>query len=122
MSAHFEIFARPLEANLSTSAVVSDIAELAGAELTSDAEHPDEYTGLHGRTVVEVFVNHGLESDDGMPFDDHPYMIRFRNLDHNSDTERQFMTETYDRFAQTSRYSIFATQDIQVVLSSAIQA
>ena len=121
MSTHVEIFVRPLDASMSVPAVAADIGRLTDTELTSDAEHPGEYVGVRGRTVVEMFVDHGLENDDGMPFADHPYMIRFRNLDHDSDEECRLMKETYEKVTKTSRYSAFATRDIQVVLSSDIR-
>jgi hypothetical protein len=121
MSVHVEIFVRPLDASKSASAVAADIGRLTDTELTSDAENPGEYVGVHSRTVIEMFVDHGLENDDYMPFADHPYMIRFCNLDHDADEEYRLMKETYEKVIHTGRYSTFATRDIQVVLSSDIR-
>jgi hypothetical protein len=48
-------------------------------------------------------------------------MIRFRDLDHDSDDEARLMKDTYEEVVHTGRYSAFATRDIQVVLSSDVR-
>ena len=121
MSAHVEIFVRPLTAGVLAPTVAADVGELAGVTLASDPDRSGEYVGVHGRTVVEMFVDHDLENDVGMPFADHPYMIRFRNLDHDSDEESRLMKEIYEKVVQTGRYSTFATRDLQVVLGSSVR-
>jgi hypothetical protein len=122
VSSHFEIFVRPLAKGFSTQAVVDDVDTIAAVELKYDAERPNEHVGVRDRTVVEMFVDHDIENDEGMPFADHPYMIRFRNLDHDSQKEKEYMREVYDKLVETGRYSAFSTKDLQIILDSAIHS
>jgi len=121
MSSHFEIFIRPLDEDVSTQNVVDDVGTIATVELKYDAERPDEYVGVRDRTVIEMFVNHEIENDEGLPFADHPYMIRFRNMDNDSEEEKKYMKEVYAKLVRIEHYSAFTTKDLQIVIDSAVR-
>ncbi|VVJ24136.1 Uncharacterised protein [Amycolatopsis camponoti] len=121
MATHVEIFLRPLEA-VPVQSVVGEIAELVGTPLLREPKYQDEaYFGRREDVAVELFVNHGYEIYDDMPFATHPYMLRFRTLNRDVDNARSFMERTYGALKATGKFSIFSTYDLQYVLSEDIE-
>jgi len=113
MATHVEIFLRPLVAR-STQSVVDEVAALVGVPLPREPGYEDEaYAGVCDDIVVELFVGHGYEDDDGMPFGSHPFMLRFRSLSRDADAAQVFLKKVYADLAKTGHYSLFATYDLQ---------
>ncbi|MFJ7210497.1 hypothetical protein [Amycolatopsis sp. NPDC098790] len=121
MATHVEIFLRPIEA-ASVPSVVGEVAELVGTPLLREPKYQDEaYVGRREDVAVELFVNHGYEIYDDMPFATHPYMLRFRTLDRDVEDARSSMQRTYDALKATGKFSLFSTYDLQYVIDEDIE-
>lgn len=115
-----EIFLKPLQER-NTKLVIDEISAIVGTELLRNRAYQDEtYTGVRGDEDIEVqlFVDHGYEDDDDMPFSSHPYMLRFRTLARDVEHARAYMERSYAALKNTGNYSLFSTYDLQDLLES----
>lgn len=118
MATYVQIFLRPLRER-STQAVIDDVSRAAGTQLLDDpVHHENSYVGMREDTAVELFVDHGFDDDDDMPFSSHPYMLRFRTLTRDVEHARAYMERSYTGLKNTGNYSMFSTYDLQDLLAS----
>ncbi|GDY34094.1 hypothetical protein [Gandjariella thermophila] len=116
MATYVQIFLRPLQAR-SVQSVVDEVGRAVGTQLLGDPAHlENSYVGVRDGTSVELFVDHGYEDDDDMPFSSHPYMLRFRTLKRDVADARAYMERTYAALKNTGNYSMFSTYDLQDLL------
>lgn len=118
MATYVEIFLRPLRGQ-STQSVVDEVSAVVGTALLGDPTHQENsYVGMRDDTAVELFVDHGHEDDDDMPFSSHPYMLRFRTLTRDVERARAYMERSYAALKDSGKYSMFSTYDLQYLLES----
>jgi hypothetical protein len=118
MATYVEIFLRPLHSQ-SIESVVSEVSSTVGAELVRDSKYDGiSYVGMCDGVTVELFMDHGFDDDNDMPFSGHPYMLRFRTLTMNVEEAQSCMEQSYEKLRQTGNYSMFSTYDVQHLLRS----
>ncbi|MFD2414993.1 hypothetical protein [Amycolatopsis pigmentata] len=118
MATYVEIFLKPLRER-STQSVLDEISAVTQAPLDANPAYEDEaYTGIRDDVEVQVFVDHGYEDDDDMPFSSHPYMLRFRTLTRDVDSARAHLERAYADLKKAGNYSMFSTYDLQYLLES----
>ena len=114
MTAYHQIFART---NRSVGQFVADVAVAAGVEMDKiNFKSPVEYGGKRPYAAVEIELSHDFDEDYGIPFDEYPYIITFRDFDGNKSREEDFAREVFAQLAPAGGYSLLLVYNLSTLL------
>jgi hypothetical protein len=114
MSAYHQIFARTARTGEEFAA---DVGAAAGVRMEKvESGGPAGYAGKRPYAAVEIELSHDFEEDYGIPFEEYPLVITFRDFDGEKAREEEFAREVFARLASSGNYSLLLVFNLSKLL------
>lgn len=114
MSAYHQIFVRT---DRGVEELVSDVGAAAEVQMHEiEFDSPVDYGGKRSYAAVEIELSHDFEEDYGIPFQEYPYIVTFRDFDSDKDREEAFAREVFGKLAALGKYSLMLVYNLDTLL------
>jgi hypothetical protein len=115
VSTYHQIFVRTAR---SEGELVADVARAAKVRMTKaeDDYNPIKYGGKRPYAAVEIELTHDFMEDYGIPFEQYPIVITFRDFDQDMNRQEAFAKEVFDKLSSSGDYSMMLVYDLSTLL------
>lgn len=115
MSTYHQIFVRTRR---SESELAADVARAVGVPVTKaeNGNNPIKYGGKRPYAAVEIELTHDFLDDYGIPFEQYPIVITFRDFDQDMSRQEAFAREVFGKLSSSGNYSMILVFDLTELL------
>jgi hypothetical protein len=115
MSTYHEIFVHTTEP---PETLLTDLAVICGSPFEKIEGGQVAYASHTDTAFVDLDLSHEFEPGRDMPFDQYEFLVTIRDRDRDQERQEQSAREVFDALAETGRYGLMLTHDLQRLLAT----
>ncbi|ASO22452.1 hypothetical protein FHR81_004191 [Actinoalloteichus hoggarensis] len=119
MSDHYEVFFDAAGAGRSLEEVARLVSTAVDIPLQRDDDPDREYWAERDGVFFDLYSDHGMEDDAGIPFERMPYSLTLRSGTSGLDRQRVIAEQVFDRLCAEGMRPIYLVWGIERIIRHA---